>query len=104
MGMSDKTHEIINKLYVFVDTGNKKPIEKYALEEMVQVKCHYKSDNSRLPDLTPIIDNRINELKEIDLVKRKKREKWLDRLFGFISGIAVTLVSVCLKSCLKLEK
>ncbi|MDO8749467.1 MAG: hypothetical protein Q7J72_10205 [Candidatus Omnitrophota bacterium] len=102
--MSDKTHEIINKLYVFVDTGNKKLIEKYTLEEMIQVKCHYKPYNSKLPDLTPIIDNRINELKEINLAKRKKREKWLDRLFGFISGMAVTLASVYLKGCLKLEK
>lgn len=102
--MSDKTHEIINKLYVFVDTDNKKLTEKYTLEEMNQVKCHYKPDNSRLPDLTPIIDNIINELKEINLAKRKKREKRLDRLFGFISGIAATLISLYLKGCWKLEK
>lgn len=102
--MSDKTHEIINKLYEFVNTGNKKIIEKYALEELIQAKCHYKPDNSRLPSLTPVLDNRINELKDINLAKRKKREKRMDRLFGFISGIVATLISVYLKGCLKLEK
>lgn len=104
MGMPDKTHKIINKLYAFVESGDKKIKERYTLKEVIQVKCHYKPDNSKLPDLTPIIDNIINELKEINLAKRKKREKWLDRLFGFISGIAVTLMSVYLKGCLKLEK
>ena len=104
MGMSDKTHEIINKFYAFVESGDKKIIERYPLEEIRQAKYSYKRDNSKLPDLAPAMDDRMSELKEINLIKIKKREKWLDRFFGFISGIAVTLVSVYLKGCLKLEK
>lgn len=104
MGMSDKTHEIVNKFFAYVDADNKKLIEKYTLEEIRQARYRYKPDNLKLPSIALAMDDRINELEEINLIKIKKREKQLDRLFGFISGVVVAFVAAYLKGCLKSEK
>lgn len=103
MTIPEKTREIIDKFYEFTRTGKKEPIEKYTLEEIKQASCHYKHDNSKLPDLASFMNYRIQELENIYADKKRKKEKWLDKLFTFTTGIVVTLIVAYLKGCLKLE-
>ena len=97
MGIPEKSHELINRFHEFVKTDNKKPIEKYTLEEIKKAQCHYKHDNSKEPDLTPVMDGRIKELENICADKKREREKWIDRIIGFISGIVTGLLLAYIK-------
>jgi len=42
MTASEKSHEIVNNFYKYVETGNKALITKYFLEELKQAKYQYK--------------------------------------------------------------
>jgi hypothetical protein len=96
MVMLKKAREIINKFYEFATTGNKKLIEKYTLVEIKQAKYHYKHNNLKELDSTPFMDDVINGLEYIAVVKNREREKWTERLIGFVIAIIVILVSTYL--------
>ena len=93
MAMPEKSHEIINKFYDYANTRNKKLIEGYTLGEIKQARNFYNRDNLKIIDLAPIMDDVIKELEYICDCKKREREKWIDRLIGFVFGIITALVS-----------
>mgnify|MGYP001574942370 CR=1 FL=1 len=94
--------EIINKFYEYVETGKKELIDKYTLEEIKQARYKHKRDNSKLPDLALVMDGRIKELENIYTDRKREREKWIDRIISFITGIVTGLLLAYLKERFKL--
>lgn len=47
MTVSEKSHEIVNNFYKYIETGNKALITKYSLEELKQAKYQYSKDSYR---------------------------------------------------------
>jgi len=74
--------EIFNAAGHYCSTGDLKPIEKFTHEEIdLALTQHFSDKNSRE---YAFLEKRSSELKDKEKNKRSKREKWIDRLIGFI--------------------
>jgi hypothetical protein len=73
-------------------TGDNKIIARYTPEQLKQVSAFF--DNDELMPSEKAILERITELNEITNRKRTNRDKWIDRIVSFISGV---LVGIALK-------
>lgn len=97
---SERSNEIVNNFYSYIKkTGDRKLIESYSIEELKRAKYEYSEDSKR--EFYIAIEDRIKELEDTKTQKRTAKEKWLDRLFGFITGIFVALLGICLRGCIK---
>jgi len=100
---SEKSNEIVYNFCKYLEkSDNRKLIEGYSIEELKKAKYEYSQDSYK--DFYKAIVDRIKELKELEHVKTQgvtAKEKWLDRFFGFITGIVITLLIIYLKGCLR---
>ena len=97
-GMPEKAHEIINKCYQCLETGNRQLIAEYTLEQMRQAQIYHKDDNSKLPPLAPFLDDRIKELENIDA----DRKRGIEKGFDVIKKIIVIIVAGLLLNVFKI--
>lgn len=101
MLVSEKSHEIVNNFCKYVENGNKALIEKYSLPELKQAKYQYSKDSYR--EFYKAIEDRIKELEKFADERKRKKEKWLDRLITFVLGIIAGLLIAYLKGCFQLK-
>ena len=103
MNMTEKTNEIINQFYKSLEPGKEKLREEYTLQQIKDARPFYKHDNLKLPDLGPVMDDRISKLEKISDDKKRRKEKLLFCLITFILGIIAGLVIAYLKGWFQLK-
>jgi hypothetical protein len=91
---TEKSTAIFDTFSSYIENGNKKLIEKYNLAELELALCEYSANIGR--PFYIAIQNRVNELKE----KRKSKEKWIDRIWGFVTGLITGLIIARANGCL----
>lgn len=102
MSVSDRSMAIANNFVKYIKTGDKAVIEPYTLEELKRVKYEYSRDSRK--EFYKAIEDRIKKIEAIRERKENKKEKWLDRLIGFIIGVVSALIIAWLVKYLKLGK
>lgn len=90
---SDKSTEVFNSFRKYVETHNKILIRSYSINDIDLSLCEYIADKD-FP-CYKAMEIRKEELKN----RRKKKDKWLDRLYGFITGAILMLLANWLRSC-----
>lgn len=75
----------------YLKGGQKGLIDRYSRQELEFVLLHeiklIQKNNNLIPRYMAI-NKRINELKDAETQRRTTKEKWLDRIIGFVLGVA----------------
>jgi len=85
--------EVVNDFIKSLESCDEALIEHYTREQIdlaLIKKCSHPEDKKR-PHVQYMIQRR-DELKELKTQKRETKEKWKDRIFGFVSGVVLTLL------------
>lgn len=82
MSISEKSKEIAQAFTKYADTGDKSLIEKYNKIEEIELAIIQDPSEERWP-YQKAMKTRVNELRD----KRNKKEKWKDRIIGFVLGM-----------------
>lgn len=90
MPPSKESQKIAGIFAEYAKRSKKSLIECYTLEELELTLIQYSADKC-FPHYSAM-ERRINELKEKDKEKKTKKEKWKDRIIGFIFGIAISVI------------
>lgn len=85
----------------YAKSGDKNLIKDISEEKLEVALMQYAADK-RFPHYSAM-EMRLNELKEERKSKRTQRDKWKDRIIGFILGIIATLICAYLKVFFKLN-
>ena len=74
----------------YLKDGQKALIDKYSRHELKFVLLHeiklIQENNSLIPRYMAI-NERVNELKDAETQRRTTKEKWIDRIVGFVLGV-----------------
>lgn len=81
MTISEKSKEIAQAFTKYAETGDKSLIEKYKIEE-IDLAIIQDPSEERWP-YQKAMKTKVNDLRD----KRNKKEKWKDRIIGFILGM-----------------
>ncbi len=96
MGLDERLIEIAEAFFKFIKTGEKSLIENFTREEIELTLSQVDSDKAQELPYYAAMKKRIAELREIERYK----QKWEDRIIGFISGLIVALIIILLKKYL----
>ena len=90
MPPTEKAQQIAGAFANYARIGDKSLIEKYKLEEIEIALIQYSADK-RFPHYSAM-ERRIDELKEIEKERKSNKEKWKDRIIGFLFGVVISIV------------
>lgn len=97
MGLDERTIEIANAFLEFIETGEKSLIERFTREEIELTLLQFDSDRARELPYYDAMKRRLAELREVQRYERENKERWENRIIGFISGLIVALVILLLR-------
>lgn len=85
-----RSQEIANAFARYARIGDRSFIDQYGLEEIEVALMQYSADKDfpHYSAMKKIID----ELKGAKKERKSNRERWKDRIIGFLSGIAITII------------
>lgn len=101
MPPSEESMKIAGAFANYAKTGDKNLVNGISEDKLELALMQYSADK-RFPHYSAM-EMRLNELKDERKSKRASREKWKDRLIGFILGILATLICTYLKFFFKLN-
>lgn len=99
---TEKATKIANAFGKYAETGDKSLIKEFKREDIEAALLQYHQDKGWNHYVA--MERRIEELKEDEKFRREKKEKWKDRLIGFIFGIISALIGAYLLGLFKLGK
>lgn len=94
MAISERSRQIAQAFTKYVKTKDKHLIENLNLEE-IEFALAEDTQDKKWPYYTAM-QQRADELKKIKKEKKNTKEKWQDRVIGFIFGAAITIIGVFL--------
>jgi hypothetical protein len=97
MGLDERTIEIANAFLEFIETGEKSLIERFTREEIELTLVQFDSDRARKLPYYDAMKRRLAELREAQRYERENKERWENRIIGFILGLIVALVILLLR-------
>ena len=89
--LDEKAIKITNAFTKYVETGDKTMIGGFNRQEIEFTVGQYHSDKGW--SHYEAMGKRIQELKEEELYKTFRKDKWKDRIVGFILGIVATIIT-----------
>ena len=88
---SEKSEQIANVFSKYVDTGDKSLIGNCKCEDIEIALLQYSADKG-WPHYNAM-ERRIAELKEIEKERKNVKERWKDRIVGFLFGVAISVIA-----------
>lgn len=90
MPHSEKSNQIVNQFNKYVKTGDKSLIKNCKKDEIefAILQCH----TDKGWPAYEAMERRAAELKDNEKERRNIREKWIDRIIGFICGIIIAII------------
>jgi hypothetical protein len=97
MGLDERAIEIADAFLEFIETGERSLIERFTREEIELTLEQFDSDRVRKLPYYDAMKRRLAELREAQRYEWENKERWENRITGFILGLIVALVILLLR-------